>query len=202
MAHGDVVISKEVDTPQPEQVQPKLVATQATESMVSKPMEGDYIQQNDPWAKAASRLPTKTATFQIRNPLEDMTQKVLQEVLAQIPRGAMEVDGDDAHDKRVTILEHQMQELQGQTQAIANATQQQAQEAATQMQEIRGQLHQQSVHFESAIAAQATSIQGFQDTFPEQFRQQVAHQQTMLDSMFSKQMTQFETLLSKRPRQE
>lgn len=165
-------------------------------------MEGDYIQQNDPWAKAASRLPTKTATFQIGNPLEDMTQKVLQEVLAQIPRGAMEVDGDDAHDKRVTILEHQMQELQGQTQAIANATQQQAQEAATQMQEIRGQLHQQSVHFESAIAAQATSIQGFQDTFPEQFRQQVAHQQTMLDSMFSKQMTQFETLLSKRPRQE
>ena len=61
MAHGDVVISKEHDDPMPERVVPKVVATSTTESMVSKPMDGDYIQQHDPWAKAASKLPSKPA---------------------------------------------------------------------------------------------------------------------------------------------
>ena len=114
----------------------------------------------------------------------------------------MEVDVDEEQDKRVQALEQQLHDLKDQTNAIAAATQQQAQDTATQMQDLRGQIHQQCVHFESAIAAQASSLQGFQDTFQEQFRQQVVHQQTMLDSMFSKQMTQFETLLTKRPRQE
>ena len=202
MTHGDVMIAKEDETPVPEKVLPKVVATSTTESMISKPCEQDYIRQHDPWAKAASRLPTKTATFQIGNPLEDMTQKVIAEVMAQIPKGSMEVDSDAGQSNRVAALEQQFQELHGQTQALAAATQKIAQETATQMQEIRGQIQQQGTHFESAIAAQASTIQGFQDAFQEQFRQQVNHQQTMLDNMFSKQMCQFETLLAKRPRQE
>ena len=40
LAHGDVVISKEDDDEVPARVVPKVVATPATESMVSKPMEG------------------------------------------------------------------------------------------------------------------------------------------------------------------
>ena len=44
----------------------------ATESIVAKPIEADYIQLNDPWAKAAGRLAPKAASFQIGNPLEDM----------------------------------------------------------------------------------------------------------------------------------
>ena len=202
LAHGDIVISKEEDSPMPEKVAPKVVATPATEQMVSKTLEGDLLQHNDPWAKAASRLPAKTASFQIGNLLEDMTQKVIAEVLAQMPKQAMEVDAEGEHDRRMTAMQKQVHELQGQTQAIAAATQQQAVDTANQLQEIRGQVHQQGVHFEGAIAAQASSLQSFQDAFQEQFRQQVSHQQTMLDSMFSKQMTQFESLLSKRSRQE
>ena len=131
-----------------------------------------------------------------------MTQKVIAEVMAQIPKGTMEVDSEEGQASRVAALEQQFQELQGQTQVIAAATQKNAQETATQMQELRGQIQQQGTHFESAMAAQASTIQGFQDAFQEQFRQQVNHQQTMLDNMFSKQMCQFETLLAKRPRQE
>jgi len=202
LAHGDIVISKEEDNMLPEKVVPKVVATPATEQMVSKPFEADALQQNDPCAKAASRLPTKTAAFQIGNPLEDMTQKVIAEVLAQIPKQSMEVDAENGQDNRMTALEKQVHDLQGQTQAIAAATQQQAHDTASQLQDIRSQVHQQGVHFEGAIAAQASSMQTFQDAFQEQFRQQVSHQQTMLDSMFSKQMTQFESLLSKRSRQE
>lgn len=202
LAHGDVVISKEDDDEVPARVVPKVVATPATESMVSKPMEGDYIQLNDPWARAASKLPSKASSFQIGNPLEDMTQKVIAEVLSQLPKSNMEVDGDTSHDARVSALEQQVQDLHGQTQALAMATKQSAQETATQVQELRGQLHQQGVHFESALATQAASMQTFQEAFQEQFKQQVHQQQTMLDGMFSKQMTQFEHLLTKRPRQE
>ena len=102
----------------------------------------------------------------------------------------------------MAALEQQFQDLQGQTQALAAASQKNANDTAAQFQDLRGQLHQQSTHFESAITAQATSMQSFQETVQEQFRQQVSHQQSMLDNMFSKQMTQFETLLAKRHRPE
>ena len=202
MAHGDVMIAKEEDRAPFDRVEPKVLATSATESMVAKPVEADIIQLNDPWAKAASKLPPKAATFQIGNPLEDVTQKVLAEVMSQLPKQTMEVDADASTDKRVAVLEQHLQDLQNQTATLAVTTQQQHQETATQMQDLRCQLQQQGSHFEHAIAAQATSMQGFQDTVQEQFRQQVCHQQTMLDNMFNKQMAQFETLLAKRSRQE
>ena len=72
MAHGDVMISKEDEVQIPDRPTPKVVATMATESIVAKPIEADYIQLNDPWAKAAGRLAPKAASFQIGNPLEDM----------------------------------------------------------------------------------------------------------------------------------
>ena len=122
--------------------------------------------------------------------------------MAQLPKSAMEVDTEQGTDQKVAALESQFQELRDQTKALADASQQQAHDTATQFQEIRGQIHQQGVHFEQAISAQASTLQGFQDTFQEEFRQQVCHQQTMLDTMFSKQMAQFENLLTKRPRQE
>ena len=167
MAHGDVVISKEHDDPMPERVVPKVVATSTTESMVSKPMEGDYIQQHDPWAKAASKLPSKPAMFPLNNPLEDMTQKVLSEVMAQLPKSAMEVDGDGSHEARFTVLEQQVQELQSQTKAIAAASQQHAQDATSQMQDLRGQIHQQGVHFENAIDCRSSQFHsGFSRCVP------------------------------------
>ena len=201
MAHGDVMIAKEDDASQPSRSEPKVVATLATESFVSKACEVDMIQKNDPWAKAASKLQSRPQSFQIGNPLEDMTQKVVAEVLALLPKSSMEVD-DDAVDSRVSKLESQVQELQGQAQSLITSTQMHAQDAAAQFQDIRTQVQQQGHQFETAIQAQAASIQTFQDVFQEQFRQQVSHQQTMLDNMLNKQMTQFETLLAKRPRQE
>ena len=180
----------------------RLVATSATESFVSKTCEVDLIQKHDPWAKAASKLPQKAQTFQIGNPLEDMTQKVVAEVLAQLPKPGMEVDDDVSVDRRVSQLESQVQDLQTQAQSLAKTTLQNAQDIAANFQDLRTQVNQQGQQFEQAVATQAHTIQTFQDAFQEQFRQQVSHQQSMLDSMFNKQMTQFESLLSKRPRQE
>jgi hypothetical protein len=202
MSHGDVVISREADPEQPDRSVPKLVATSATESFVSKPCEGDYIQLNDPWAKAASKLPAKAATFPIGNPLEDVAQKVLAEVMTKLPQTSMDVDGDESANKRVEALERKVSDLHGQAQALAAQAQQHAQDTQGQFTALRGEMQQQGAHFEQAIAAQANTMQCFQDSFSEQFRQQVSHQQLMLDSMFSKQMEQFENLLNKRPRQE
>lgn len=200
LSHGDVLIAREDENAVPVDNAPKVLATSQTESFVSKAAEGDYIQTHDPWAKAAARLPAKS--FQIGNPLEDITQKVVAEVMAKIPQPAMEVDSEQSTEKRVEALELQLKDLAGQTQSLAHQAQQQALDTSGQIQDLRGQLHQQSTHFEAAITAQANALQGFQDTFQEQFRQQVNHQQTMLDSMFSKQMSQFESLLSKRHRPE
>ena len=201
MAHVDVLIAKEDEVDQPDRVVPKVQATSLTEAMVAKQVEADYIQVNDPWAKAASRLPPK-ASFQIGNPVEDMAQKVLNEVMAQLPKSTMEVDGDESTERRVAALEMRFQDLQGQTSALAASTQQHAQETTSQMMELRTQVQQQGAHFEQAMATQASTMKGFQDSVQEQFRQQVNHQQTMLDNMFNKQMAQFESLLTKRPRQE
>lgn len=201
MAHGDVLIAKEEEADQPDRAVPKVQATSLTEAIVAKQVETDYMQVNDPWAKAASRLPPK-ATFQIGNPAEDMAQKVLSEVLAQLPKATMEVDSDDTTEKRVAALEVRLQDLQGQTNAMVASAQQQAQDTANQMMDLRTQVQQQGAHFEQAMASQASSMKGFQESVQEQFRQQVNHQQTMLDNMFNKQMAQFESLLTKRPRQE
>lgn len=93
--------------------------------------------------------------------MEELEHRVVQEVLAQIPKQAMEVDSEGVvHDK-----------VQG-------------------------------AHFEQATSAQATQLQTFQESFHEQFKQQVSHQQTMLDGMFERQMSQFESLLAKRHRPE
>ena len=134
MVHGDVVIAKETDQELPDRSVPKVVATSATESFVSKPFEGDTLQQHDPWARAASKLPGKAPTFPIGNPLDDVAQKVLAEVMSKMPQPGMEVDGDDSASRRVEVLEQQVNELQGQTQALAKQAQQNAQDSQTQFQ--------------------------------------------------------------------
>lgn len=202
MAHGDVVIAKEEDEELPVQERPKMVATPATESFVAKDGEIDMVHLQDPWARAAQKLPkVNPVTATIGNPMEDMEQKVVAAVLAQLPKQPMDVDSEQAG-QRVAQLEQQVAELQSHTQALGQTVQNTAIEQAAQIQEVRTQVQQQGVHLEAAIAAQAAQIQGFQDQFQEQFKQQVTHQQTMLDSMFSKQMSQFEGLLMKRQRQE
>ena len=131
-----------------------------------------------------------------------MTQKVLAEVMSQLPKTSMEVDSEGTTEARVGFLEKQVQELQQQTQSLHTVVSQNAHDHGAQIQEVRTQLAQHCTHFEAALASQSSQMQSFQDAFQEQFRQQSAHQQTMLDSMFHKQMSQFESLLAKRHKPE
>jgi exonuclease VII large subunit len=200
MQHGDVVVTQESAPQSHLPVVPKVLASAATVAMVTKESEVDQLQINDPWAVSKVAKPGPVPV-QIGNPIEDMEQRVVAAVLAQMPSKNMEIDQDSDHQDRVVKLEQQMQGLQQHTQQLGITVQQQHTEHTKQIQEVHHQLQQQQ-HFDAAIQAQAGQIQGFLDSFQEQFRQQVVHQQSMLDSMFQKQMTQFESLLSKRARQE
>ena len=111
----------------------------------------------------------------------------------------MEVDSDEGS-SRVDTLEKQVSDLHAQAVQLQKTVAQQAHESGSQFQELQMQLNH--AHFEQAINSQAAQLQVFQDTFQEQFRQQVSHQQQMLDGMFSKQMSQFESLLAKRHKPE
>lgn len=203
MSHGDVVVTKEsVDVP-PGAVRPQVVGTPATVSKASSEKQIDELQLNDPWAKPPQRVQKSSpATFHIGNPVEDMTQKVLAEVMSQLPKTSMEVDSEGTTEARVGFLEKQVQELHQQTQSLHTVVSQNAHDHGAQIQEVRTQLAQHCTHFEAALASQSSQMQSFQDAFQEQFRQQSAHQQTMLDSMFHKQMSQFESLLAKRHKPE
>ena len=201
MQHGDVVVTQESAPPSSLPVVPKVLASAATVAMVTKESEVDQLQINDPWAASKVAKPGPVPV-QIGNPIEDMEQRVVAAVLAQMPSKNMEVDPDSDQQDYVVKLEQQMQGLQQHTQQLGLTMQQQHTEHTKQIQEVHHQMQQQHQHFDAAIQAQAGQIQGFQDSFQEQFRQQVVHQQSMLDSMFQKQMTQFESLLSKRARQE
>lgn len=197
MQHGDVLVTQDTQPPAATPNAPKVVAAQATKAMVSK--EGiDELQINDPWAQGAARPARPPQHFAIGNPLEDMEHRVVQEVLAQIPKQAMEVDMEDSHVGRIKQLEQQMADIQAHTTQLSQVVNKQATEQASHMQDLQNQLSHQGAHFEQAINAQAVQLQSFQDTFHEQFKQQVTHQQAMLDGMFDRQMAQFESLLAKR----
>jgi DNA anti-recombination protein RmuC len=131
-----------------------------------------------------------------------MEQRVVSAVLAQLPRASMDVDSEGTHDPRVDHLEKEMHELKQHAQCLQESMSQHAADHNKQLHEVRDQMQQQGAHFEAAIASHASQLHAFQESFQEQFRQQSVNQQSMLDSMFHKQMSQFESLLAKRHRPE
>ena len=201
MAHGDVLVTQDAQPEEAAQPAPRVVATTTTKAIVSR--DGvDELQLNDPWAKGPQKPVKQLQNFVIGSPMEDLESRVVQEVLAQLPKPTMEVDSDGATQDRVKQLEQQVSELHAHTSQLKQVVQQTASDQSAQIQELQGQLNHQGAHFEQAIAAQAAQLHTFQESFHEQFKQQVSHQQTMLDGMFSRQMSQFESLLAKRHKPE
>ena len=188
MSHGDVVITRESETAQQGPDKPGVIATPSTVSKVSTDATVDELQVNDPWAKPSTKAVKTPAPVHIGSPLDDIEQKVINAVMAQLPRAAMDVDADAETNDRVGKLEQQVQELHQHAQTLQHAVAKQTNDIDMQFQEIRTQVSQQGAHFETALANQNVQLQSFHESFQEQFRQQSAHQQSMLDSMFQQQM--------------
>ena len=203
MSHEDVVVTRETEVAQVAPALPSVVASHNTVSKASSDQMVDELQIHDPWAKPGPRTQKLAPqTVHLHNPLEDMEQRVVSAVLAQLPRASMDVDSEGTHDPRVDHLEKEMHELKQHAQCLQESMSQHAADHNKQLHEVRDQMQQQGAHFEAAIASHASQLHAFQESFQEQFRQQSVNQQSMLDSMFHKQMSQFESLLAKRHRPE
>ena len=126
-------------------------------------------------------------------PLANLEKKVLESVMAKLPKETMEVDGDGVFDRRFQDLEQRVLGLQDGQQQLANRIQEQG---TTQRNQIQ-QLYAQSTRLEASVQDQSVAMGHFQT----QFRAQLEQQQGQLDSLFRQQMDRIEELMKKQRRE-
>ena len=189
LAHGEVVITC---MEQPQVLQPvrsQVVGADRTVQMCTAKEAGaiDQLQLHDPWASAI-KMP-KTGELIAKNdnqdPVEQIEQRVMKAVLANLPRESMEVDSTSQSvvvDQKLAELENKVHMLHDGHQRLHQAVQEQTAAQA---------------RLETRVGEGAEQLQ----TFQTQFRAQLEQQQGQLDSLFQQQMSRIEEIL-KRPRRE
>lgn len=200
LATGEVVITR-VDIPvsQPALNVKPAFGSIATVNLATKPeqtVKGQPVQLlRDPWDgyKPIARSPDVVAS----DALAALEKKVTSNVMAQLPKDNMELDGD-INTARVDKLEaqvHALHEQQVKLQGLIhdNATTQQAQ-----IVQLQTQFQAQHSQLEAVVTDQSTQIRGLSSSFSQQLEKQQQH----LDFMFQAQMQKMEDLLSKKPRRE
>ncbi len=132
-----------------------------------------------------------------QDPLQAIEQRMVESVIAKLPKQQMEVDEDASSSwiqDKVHYLESQVAELQ----AGQNRLQHSFQESAIQTKQQIGTLHQQGVTLEKAVQDSNCKLASFQ----QQFHAQLEQQQSTLDGLFRQQFDQIEALFQKRARHE
>ena len=199
--HGDILITR-VDTPSREvKVQPSVVAGGPTFSLVTSGSASssgvDPLQLNDPWEIYSSKgVSTKPAvSVQATDPTEYLEKKVMEAVLAKLPKPNMEVDDEGGHvqfQQRVEDLESKVNQLHEQQVKLHSQVCEQGQSQHAQIVSLQSQ----GMRLEQAVSDQATNLGNFQT----QFKQQLESQQGQLDSLFKQQMDRIEDLFQKKAR--
>lgn len=195
LATGEVVITR-VDIPvsQPALNVKPAFGSIATVNLATKPeqtVKGQPVQLlRDPWDgyKPIARSPDAVAS----DALAALEKKVTSNVMAQLPKDNMELDGD-INTARVDKLEaqvHALHEQQVKLQGLIhdNATTQQAQ-----IVQLQTQFQAQHSQLEAVVTDQSTQIRGLSSSFSQQLEKQQQH----LDFMFQAQMQKMEDLLSR-----
>ena len=187
LAHGDVVITRQDPEAEDTQVAPTVIGSHQTRALVSSDSKaGDLLQIHDPWAKPKQAQPQR---FALSDPLQDMEERVVEAVLAKLPKERMEVDGDDLTSQRLADLESKMEALGASHQGLQSTVREQGIEQATQLQQLQVTVQKKHDQLETSIKSQTSGLQ-------EQFQHQLHKQQVMLDQMFTRQMNQFEAMLA------
>ena len=191
---GELVISK-LDGPTEEPLpMPSVVASQQTIQLCSNGKgHVDPLQQNDPWASSIKK-PVAAPMVSAPCPIEALQQKVLDTVLAKLPKEAMEVDSDPAYQSRVELLERKVNELHENQCHMQAAVAEQSKNQGHQIQ----QLQQQGQRMEMVVADNVAKL----GTFQTQFQKQLESQQHSLDNLFQQQMDRIEDLFAKKARKE
>ena len=153
----------------------------------------DPLQQHDPWANFRSAAnATAGEKTGVTDPVEVLEKRILSTVMAKLPE-SMEVETDNTQG-RVHELEKHIEELRVGHNQLHQMVREQGH---TQGQQIQ-QLAVQTANIENAVTDQAGKLTQFQG----QFRAQIEHQQTQLDTLFKQQMAKLEELISKKQRTE
>ena len=194
LEHGEVLVTKLEDPHVTTEATVQVVGSDRTKQLCSTNAKGrDPLQQFDPWASWGKSVNTTMSAPVAEEPLANLEKKVLESVMAKLPKETMEVDGDGAVDRRFQDLEQRVLGLQDGQQQLANRIQEQG---ATQGNQIQ-QLYAQSTRLEASVQDQSVAMGHFQT----QFRAQLEQQQGQLDSLFRQQMDRIEELMKKQRRE-
>ena len=195
--HGDMVITKCDDPVVQVPPKQKVVAASHTLQLCTSGKGEDPWANYDPWSASSKKGTSISSTVISQDPLQAIEQRMVESVIAKLPKQQMEVDEDASSSwiqDKVHYLESQVAELQ----AGQNRLQHSFQESAIQTKQQIGTLHQQGVTLEKAVQDSNCKLASFQ----QQFHAQLEQQQSTLDGLFRQQFDQIEALFQKRARHE
>lgn len=198
MEHGDVVITRLEDSVTQPPAMLQIVGSAQTLSMAQQTRGEDWLQTNDPWAGKSKSAQQQSPAFAHDDPMNGLEDKIVTSVLKKMEAGKdMEVDSDPSLQARVSQLEDQIKGLSVQQTVIKEAVEAQGVENAVQIQQLQASF--QSQHGQLELALQHSANQ-----FREEMAQQSRRQESQLNTMFGKQLEQFEALMAqhdaKKPR--
>lgn len=198
-AHGDMVITKCEDPVVQMPSAPAVVAASHTLNLCTAASSGeDPWAHYDPWSQALKKgVVASPPVITSHDPIQAIEQRVMESVLAQLPKPSMEVDessGDGALQSKVMKLETQVQELQAGQQHLHSSLQESSALTNGQIQA----LHRQNTNLEHAVQTQAGQLTSFQN----QFQAQMEQSQSRIEGLFREQHDRIEALFQKRARME
>ena len=182
MSHGEVLITKQKDTPSQKQPLKQSVATPSTLSLCgsggSDGQRGpDPWAKHDPWGGYQGLKPKDShcnGLVAATESMQQLEQKIEQAVLSKIPQ-TFAMDQDDVPDK-IQELESKFQTLVTRQQQLEGMVQEQSAQTSVQFGQMQAQLN-----------AQGQQISGHMES-----------QQLQIQQMFESQMSQIRSLLTKR----
>ena len=184
-----------------------VIGTQDTVKICSTPnsekKESDPWLHQDPWGsyKPSTSAPTagSSAVSATGDAVAGLEQRVLDAVLAKLPRDDMDIDSSTATEGRFQALEQQVHWLADQHNKLQSSLQEQGAVQQAQVSQLQAQFQAQHAQLESAVQQQSHQISGLSSSF----QAQLDKQGNKLDDMFSLQMARMEELLgAKKPRRD
>lgn len=149
----------------------------------------DPFQVCDPWAKYQPS--DSSAPVGVSDVVTSMEQRVLDAVIAQIPKQVPSNPEPEGVAARVEALEKQVFQIHHQQQSLHQSFQDQSVAHQAQLNDLQVQFQMQHGQLEAAVAEQGQHLSGLTANF----QTQLEKQQSQLDRMFSQQMTRIEDLL-------
>ena len=180
-----------------------VIGTQDTVKICSAPCvekrEVDPWLHKDPWGSYKPSASQTTSVSTTSDAVAGLEKRVVEAVMAKLPRDDMDTESTPAENDRMNALEHQVQWLAEQQSKLQTSFQEQGVVQQAQVSQLQVQFQAQHAQLEAAVQHQSQQLLGLSSSF----QAQLDKQGSKLDDMFSMQMARMEELLgAKKPRKE